>query len=96
MSALSTLEQWYSSQCNGEWEHGFGVEISTIDNPGWSVSIDLHDTPKQDAAFTRVKIDREDKNWIHYWAEKQKFQIYCGPSNLSEAIGIFVRWFDAD
>jgi hypothetical protein len=73
MAAPSILEQWYSRQCNGEWEHGFGVEISTIDNPGWSASIDLHDTPKQDAAFTRVKIDREQDDWIHYWAEKQKF-----------------------
>jgi len=82
-------------QCNGEWEHGFGVEISTVDNPGWSASIDLHDTPKQYAELTRVKIDRGPDDWIVYWAEKQKFQIRCGPLNLSEAIGIFVKWFDA-
>jgi Immunity protein 53 len=28
-----SVEEWYSRQCNGEWEHGFGVEIATIDNP---------------------------------------------------------------
>jgi hypothetical protein len=44
---LSILENWYSPQCNGHWEHGFGVRISTIDNPGWSADIDLHDTPKK-------------------------------------------------
>jgi hypothetical protein len=93
--SLSSLEKWYSRQCNGDWEHGFGVEISTIDNPGWSVSIDLHDTPKQEAALERVKIVRKKDDWIHYWAEKQKFQIHCGPLNLSEAIEIFVRWFDS-
>jgi hypothetical protein len=46
--SLSILEKWYSGQCNGEWEHGSGVHISTIDNPGWSASIGLHDTPKQE------------------------------------------------
>ena len=28
--SLSPLENWYSRQCNGDWEHGFGVDISTI------------------------------------------------------------------
>ena len=48
----STLEQWYLRQCDGEWEHGFGVEISTIDKPGWSANIDLHNTPKQNATLS--------------------------------------------
>ncbi len=61
--SLSTLEKWYSRQCNGDWEHG--------------------------------KIDRKHDDWIHYWAQKQKFQIHCGPLNLSEAIEIFARWFDS-
>jgi len=54
----------------------------------------LHDT-QQEATLTRVKIDREHDDWIHHWAEKQKFQIRCGPLNLSEAIEIFVQWFDS-
>lgn len=29
--SLSTVEKWYARQCNGEWEHRFGVDISTID-----------------------------------------------------------------
>jgi len=83
------------------WQHAriplfvFGVEISTIDNPGWSVGVDLHDTHKQEATFEHVKIDRKPDDWIHYWAQKQKFQIRCGPLNLSEAIEIFARWFDS-
>jgi Immunity protein 53 len=71
------------------------VDISTIDNPGWSVSIGLHDTAKQEAKFEPVRIDREPEGWIHYWVEEQKFHIHCGPLNLSEAIELFVRWFDS-
>jgi hypothetical protein len=59
------------------------------------VGIGLHDTPKQEATFERVKIDRKHDDRIHYWAEKQKFQIRCGPLNLSEAIEIFVQWIDS-
>ncbi|MGA2813991.1 MAG: immunity 53 family protein [Candidatus Acidiferrum sp.] len=93
--SLSILENWYSRQCDGDWEHSFGVKISTIDNPGWSVSVDLHDTHKQKVVFEQVKIDRQPDDWIHYWAKKEKFEIRCGSLNLSEAIEIFGRWFDS-
>ena len=93
--SLSTIEKWYSRQCNGEWEHSFGVSISTIDNPGWSVTIELGGTHKQDVAFDRIRLDRSDDDWIHYWAQNEKFQIRCGPLNLSEAIEIFAGWFDS-
>ena len=33
--SLSALENWYAGQCNGVWEHGCGVRIDTLDNPGW-------------------------------------------------------------
>lgn len=38
---LEWLERWYRAQCDGEWEHQCGVTIDTLDNPGWSVTIDL-------------------------------------------------------
>jgi len=94
--SISSLERWYLSQCNGEWEHGFGVHIDTLDNPGWTVRINLRDTKKQDAVLKRVRVDRSENDWIQYWVEKRDFHIACGPTNLSEAIDIFVRWFDAD
>jgi len=34
------LSHWYSNNCDGNWEHYNGIKIETIDNPGWSVSID--------------------------------------------------------
>src|SRR4051794_24406875 len=48
---LGKLQEWYSTQCDGEWEHKYGVEITTCDNPGWWVKIDLIDTPLQVKAF---------------------------------------------
>jgi hypothetical protein len=41
MNALSYLEKWYRSHCNGEWEHAEGISIGTLDNPGWSIAVSL-------------------------------------------------------
>jgi Immunity protein 53 len=94
--SLSMLERWYESQCNGDWEHGYGVQIETIDNPGWRVRIDLHDTKRQYSALERAVIARTETDWIRYWVEKEQFQIACGPKNLSEAVEIFIQWFDSN
>ena len=52
---LSWLQQWYSAHCDGEWEHGFGVTIATLDNPGWSVTIDVEGTQLASTPFESVK-----------------------------------------
>ena len=41
---LDRLVAWYQSQCDGDWEHGEGIEISTLDNPGWSIRVSVVDT----------------------------------------------------
>ena len=91
--ALSGLEHWYAAHCDGDWEHGYGVRIDTLDNPGWIVTIDLEGTRKADSPLHWQKIEHSEDNWIHYKAENKKFEIRCGPLNLTESIDIFLRWF---
>ena len=55
MNALQRLQDWYSAQCNGDWEHQQGVRIESLDNPGWALDIDLADTTLADKPFTEVK-----------------------------------------
>lgn len=51
MNELIELQEWLASQCNGQREHESGIDISTIDNPGWRVSIDLNDTELEEFTF---------------------------------------------
>lgn len=44
MDMTEWLIDWYRSECNGDWEHAYGIQIDTIDNPGWSLKIDLLET----------------------------------------------------
>ena len=41
MHQIEQLQAWYAAQCNGKWEHTYGIAIGTLDNPGWSLSVDL-------------------------------------------------------
>ena len=92
---VSKLEEWYERQCNDEWEHSYGIKIDTLDNPGWSIKIDLKGTKRQGAELKRMSIERTEQNWIFYWTEENQFQICCGPKNFTEAADLFVEWFDS-
>lgn len=95
MQLLSWLEEWYKSQCNGWWEHLFGVEIGTIDNPGWRVTIDLEDTELENKKFDeyRLIID-EDEDWILCYIKEGRFEGAGDPSKLEEIIRRFKEWVE--
>ena len=38
------LQDWYQQECDGNWEHQYGIKIDTLDNHGWYVAIDLVET----------------------------------------------------
>ncbi len=92
---FSLLEKWYRQQCNGDWEHAWGIKIETLDNPGWKIAINLNETRAEHRILQRVRIQRLEDDWILYWVEEKAFHAACGPLNLSETIRIFVDWFES-
>lgn len=62
---LEGLQEWYAQQCDGDWEHGHGIRISTLHNPGWSLSIDLAQTEMEGRTFATFQVERTRKDWIH-------------------------------
>jgi hypothetical protein len=92
MDKLVELQQWYESNCNDCWEHYYGIKINTLDNPGWSIAIDLTETNLQNYLFDSVNVDASDSDWYHCWVEKNQFTGRGDPSKLSKLIGIFIDW----
>jgi len=82
------------AQCDGEWEHGFGVSITTIDNPGWSLDIDLSGTDLESEEFETVQRSEHDADWVFCKRTATKFQGHGGPLMLDAIITIFVNWAD--
>lgn len=93
---LSWIEDWYCSQCDGLWEHDYGVKIDTLDNPGWSLTVDLKGTPKESANVSQTKIERNETDWIHYFVREARFEASGGSKNLEEMLCIFKDWIMKD
>ena len=98
MNAIEEFQNWYVSQCNEEWEHRYGVEIGTLDNPGWFLKIDLIDTPLQDSTFSEqsygidLEVNNVGDNWLVCKVEAGKFVCYGGPKKLEEMMRVFLSW----
>jgi hypothetical protein len=89
---LSWLEQWYRAQCDGDWEHEWSVRIATLDNPGWTVAIDLEETTLSGRPYERTNIRRNDSDWVMATVSNDVFQASCGPLNLREVLRLFRDW----
>jgi hypothetical protein len=93
--AVVRLQRWYSSQCDGDWEHGLGVRIETLDNPGWLVKIDLRDTPLEGRPFDHVRID-DEREWIDCRVVDEVFCGAGGPHMLGAIIEEVLRWAEPE
>jgi len=89
---LFWIQNWYRSQCNGDWEHEFGITIATVDNPGWYVTINLTDTNLAGVLFEKVKEEKDEFNWHFCLIRNNNFEASCGPCNLNKILNIFRQW----
>ncbi|MBD2863997.1 immunity 53 family protein [Paenibacillus sp. IB182363] len=92
MDNIKWLQEWYFSQCDGDWEHIQGVKITTIDNPGWYVELNVTETNLDRKVFENIKIERDDSDWLYCKVENNMFVGTGGPLNLDEIIVIFREW----
>jgi hypothetical protein len=91
-SAVERLQAWFLAQCDGAWEQGHSVSISTLDNPGWQLQVNLDRTRWAGRSFAAEAVDRSEHDWCHCWVKDNYFHAACGPCNLDEAIGRFLDW----
>src|SRR4051794_11163370 len=105
MSALSKLEKWYRSQCNGEWEHSGGIKIDTLDNPGWSLEVSLKGTSLEGFEFKErsygihgigESAETSGEDWVTCKVEQNVFKGFGGPFKLEEILGTFLDWADGN
>ncbi len=91
MSVLNWIQDWYSSQCDGHWEHTYGVTIGTTDNPGWSISIDISNTELEGMEVPYRLIEKSDENWFGLKVENNLFRAFGDPSKLEFLLLEFKR-----
>ncbi|HET7463766.1 MAG TPA: immunity 53 family protein [Longimicrobium sp.] len=89
---LEALQNWYSSNCDGDWEHEYAIRITNIDNPGWSVSIPLAGTAREGCPFEETKWQRGADDWILCRVKDDTFVGHGGSRNLADIIRVFLEW----
>lgn len=94
MNGLKKLEDWYSEQCDGDWEHEFGIRIENIDNPGWKIVIPLEKTIYESLFFEEIEVNRTENDWIHCKKDEGHFKGWGGSNNLNDILKIFFSWVD--
>ena len=98
INALEELQLWFRSQCDEHWERTYGIQIGTMDNPGWSLFIDLTDTDVELKSYKSYsygiteQTENGDPNWLFTKKESNRFIAYGGPEKLEEIIRIFLEW----
>src|SRR5688572_21068277 len=89
---IEELQQWYESQCDGDWEHDFGMRIGTLDNPGWSVEINVVDTPLDGRDFAPVVDLAPEREWMKCHVSEGRFHGVGGAPMLGRILRVFLDW----
>jgi len=100
MTTIERIQEWYGRQCNGDWEHAYGVKIDTLDNPGWWVKIQLTGTDLEGKTFEAIQNGlRSDghpseRDWICCSVKDNVFDAAGDPNKLEPILRLFLDWKD--
>ncbi len=88
LNLLKWLEEWHRDNAFGDG-YALDIKISTVDNPGWSVKIDLTDTKYDGISMDEIKEECSDDDWIFCKIENKIFQGYGDCLKLEKIIEAF-------
>lgn len=88
------LQQWYLQYCDGDWEHSERINIHTIDNPGWRVTISLEGTHCENAFFKNIETENNENDWFHCFLRNGNFEGAGGACNLLDILYVFKDWVE--
>ena len=74
MEILDWISEWMISECDGDWEHEYGIKIETLDNPGWDVEIDLSYTDLENLHFEYTLVENSEHDWYCWKVKNGKFE----------------------
>ncbi len=89
MSILIWLQEWFKSQCDGDWEHSYGIKLESLDNPGWSVTIETENSNSELNDFDWISNEVNDTDWHYYRVINGAYEASGDFNKLEKLITIF-------
>lgn len=98
---LSSIMEWYSAHCDGDWEHQKGLSLQTLDNPGWLLKVNLVGTNLENATMVPISegcdesSHPEGEEWIDCRIQDKEFVGASDPAQVPRLITIFSSLIDS-
>lgn len=89
IEVLEWIQNWFKDNCDGEWEKSEVIQITTIDNPGWEVEIDISNTSIANTTINWILNENDKQDWYGVKIEDQKFTAAGDPEKLIFLLGLF-------
>lgn len=89
MEILEWIQDWFIQNCDGEWEHSDGIQITSIDTPGWDVEIDISNTSIANIHVPWILNETNTQDWYGVKIGNQKFNASGDPGKLIYLLGLF-------
>tara|TARA_R110002167_G_scaffold117678_1_gene293794 strand:- start:262 stop:564 length:303 start_codon:yes stop_codon:yes gene_type:complete len=86
---LDWIQNWFSDNCDGAWEQGEGIQIITLDNPGWEVEVDISNTSIANINIEWILNENGPQDWYGVKIENQKFKASGDSGKLIFLLGLF-------
>ncbi|WP_027066061.1 MULTISPECIES: immunity 53 family protein [Maribacter] len=94
MDILDWIQDWFKENCDGDWEHGEVIQITTIDNPGWEVEIDISNTSIASMNLDWILNETSKQDWYGVKIADQKFTAAGDIGKLKFLLGLFKEMID--
>lgn len=86
---LDWIQNWFKDNCDDEWEHGEGIQITTLHNPGWDVEIDISNTSLATFEIPWILNEIGKQDWYGVKIENQKFNASGDSGKLKFLLELF-------
>lgn len=93
MENIEWLTDWYKSNCDGDWEHSFGIKIETLDNPGWLFEADLTDT-NYEGRVILIQTHNSENDWFEINSDGNLFKAVGDSTKLPQLINMFKEFIN--
>ncbi len=89
MEILDWIQHWFKNNCDGNWEHNDGIQITTIEKPGWDVEIDISNTSIANIHIPWILNENGAQDWYGVKIENQKFNASGDAGKLKFLLNLF-------
>lgn len=89
MEILDWIQHWFKDNCNGDWERGEVIQITTLEKPGWEIEIDISNTSLANTTINWILNENGKEDWYGVKIENKKFTAAGDPDKLQFLLGLF-------